>query len=109
MDALLRQGRSMCPFLHKTSPATLRTLSSSTPHHHASPGGGSMSNLQVLARRCPVMGKAMAVQSAKTRRSGLDGAFGGKMAYGGKAKMHTTSNYNANVAAEILRREEQGT
>ena len=108
MDALLRQGRSMCPFLHKTSPATLRTLSYSSAPHHASPGGGSMSNLQVLARRCPVMSKAMAVQAAKTGPNGLGGVFGGTRAYSGKARMHTTGKYNANVAAEILRREEHG-
>ena len=110
MDALLRQGRAVCPFLHKTSPATLRTLSTSTAtHHQASPGGGRMSNLQVLARRCPVMGKAMAVQSAKTGRTGLDGVFGGTRAYSGKAKLHTSRVKNANLAAELLKREEHST
>ena len=67
-----------------------------------------MSNLQVLARRCPVMGKAMTVQAAKIGRHGLNGVFGGTRAYSGKAKMHTTRAYNANVAAEILRRREHG-
>ena len=52
-----------------------------------------MSNLQILARRCPIMGKAMAVQTAKTGHPGLCGAFGGVRAYGGKAKLHTT-RYN---------------
>jgi 5-aminolevulinate synthase len=104
MEALLRHSRGVCPFLKKTSPATLRVLSA-TPassaanyttaaggaapvaagsggaalplhHHHASPGGGRMSNLQVLARRCPVMGKALAVQSARHRLAGVTGVGG---------------------------------
>ncbi|KAL9102237.1 MAG: hypothetical protein Q9163_002597 [Psora crenata] len=106
MDTLLRQSRSMCPFLNKTSPATLRTLSTATAPRHVSPGGGSMSNLQVLARRCPVMGKAMAVQSARTDHCALNGVFGGKRAYGGKAKIHTTRAQHANVAANVFRRDE---
>ena len=67
-----------------------------------------MSNLQVLARRCPVMGKAMAVQSAKTGQCGLNGVFGGTRAYGGKAKIHTTGVPHANVAPNLLRRDEHG-
>lgn len=69
MDAVLRQSKAMCPFLKKASPATLRALSSSTrPAPQAvasSPCGGAISKLQLLAHRCPVMGKALAVQSAK--------------------------------------------
>jgi 5-aminolevulinate synthase len=107
MEALLRQSRGVCPFLKKTSPATLRVLSA-TPapaanfstaagdaapaavgsqqrHHHASPGGGRMSNLQVLARRCPVMGKALAVQSARHRLAGMGGMGGVGKAYHAKA------------------------
>ena len=53
MEALLRQSRGVCPFLHKTSPATLRSLSTSTNAAQA-----NMSNLQATAGRCPVMGKA---------------------------------------------------
>ncbi|MCJ1257933.1 mitochondrial 5-aminolevulinate synthase [Lignoscripta atroalba] len=102
MDALLRQSRSMCPFLQKTSPATLRSLSTST--RHVSSGGGTISNLQVLARRCPVMGKAMAVQSAKSSNAGLGGVFGGVRAYGGKAKLHTTRGQQATVDTDPLRR-----
>ena len=67
-----------------------------------------MSNLQVLARRCPVMGKAMAVQAAKTGNCGLNGVFGGTRAYGGKAKIHTTRTQHASVAADMLRRNDQG-
>ncbi|KAL6713195.1 5-aminolevulinate synthase, mitochondrial [Lecanora helva] len=105
MESLLRQSRSMCPFLNKTSPATLRSLSTTT--RHASPGGGSMSNLQVLARRCPVMGKALAVQSAKNGKCGLSGVFGGVRAYGGcgtKAKIHTSRAHQASVAPDVVRR-----
>ncbi|KAF1981790.1 5-aminolevulinate synthase mitochondrial precursor [Aulographum hederae CBS 113979] len=93
MEALLRQSKGMCPFLHKTSPATLRSLSTSRVHN-ASAGGGTMSNLQVIARRCPVMGKALAVQSARVRDATLGGVYGGVRAYHskvGKAKLHTTS------------------
>ena len=64
MEALLNQSRAMCPFLKHTSPATLRSLATST-RPSGSPGGGTISNLQIIARRCPVMSKALAVQSAR--------------------------------------------
>lgn len=64
-----------------------------------------MSNLQVLARRCPVMGKAMTVQSVKNNNNVLNGVFGGVRAYGGKAKIHTSRAQQANVAPNLLRRE----
>lgn len=52
-----------------------------------------MSNLQVLARRCPVMGKALAVQSARNGNVALAGAYGGMRAYHSKvdrkAKFHS--------------------
>ncbi|MCJ1275537.1 mitochondrial 5-aminolevulinate synthase [Puttea exsequens] len=105
METLLRQSRSMCPFLSKTSPATLRSLSTATARH-ASPGGGTMSNLQVLARRCPVMGKAMTVQSAKNNKNVLSGVFGGTRAHhGGKARIHTSRAHHASVEPEVVRRE----
>lgn len=63
MDAVLRQSKAMCPFLKKTTPATLRALSTST-RPQASPCGGTISKLQLLGQRCPVMGKALAIQSA---------------------------------------------
>ncbi|MCJ1247308.1 mitochondrial 5-aminolevulinate synthase [Trapelia coarctata] len=106
MEALLRQSRSMCPFLQKTSPATLRTLSTTT--RHASPGGGTISNLQVLARRCPVMGKALAVQSVKNGAFSLGGVFGGTRAYKSKANMHTTGARHATVAPDVLQRPNAG-
>lgn len=106
MEALLRQSRSMCPFLKKTSPATLRSLSIST--RQVSPGGGTMSNLQVLARRCPIMGKAMAVQSARTGNAAFAGVFGGTRAYGGRAKLHTSRAREATVGAGVVRRPNEG-
>ncbi|KAK9240222.1 pyridoxal phosphate-dependent transferase [Lipomyces kononenkoae] len=60
MEFLVRQSRLFCPFLNKTSPSTLRALSAS------SPSSNGVSNLQVAARQCPVMGAAMAVQSSRT-------------------------------------------
>lgn len=101
MEALLRQSRSMCPFLNKTPVKTLRSLSTAT--RPISPGGGTISNLQVIARRCPVMGKAMAVQSGKAGSPGLSGAFGCKRHYAGKAKIHTTRAPDATVKIEPLR------
>lgn len=98
----------MCPFLKKTSPATLRSLSTTT-RPNASPGGGSMSNLQTIARRCPVMGKALAVQTAKSGKMGLGGvaalrsirAFSGKTG-AGKAKIHTTRPLEARPIEDTL-------
>ncbi|MCJ1427299.1 mitochondrial 5-aminolevulinate synthase [Sticta canariensis] len=108
MDALLRQSRSMCPFLNSTPIKTLRSLSTAT--RSISPGGGTISNLQVIARRCPVMGKAMAVQTAKAGPSGLGGVFGGKRSpIGGKAKLHTTRVQRATVNVELLKHRTDGT
>ncbi|KAF2866545.1 5-aminolevulinate synthase-like protein [Massariosphaeria phaeospora] len=107
METLLRQSRSMCPFLSNTSPATLRSLSTTAARHDVSPGAGSMSNLQVLARRCPIMGKALAVQSARSGASVLEGAFGGVRAYHtrvNRAKLHTSTPKEAQaVDLENLR------
>ncbi|KAI5298556.1 5-aminolevulinate synthase, nonspecific, mitochondrial, partial [Ascosphaera atra] len=79
MESLISQSRHLCPFLHRTSPATLRTLSTATspaPATASSPGGGTISNLQLIARRCPVMSKALAVQGS--RMASLAGQrFGG--------------------------------
>ncbi|EHK96230.1 PLP-dependent transferase [Glarea lozoyensis ATCC 20868] len=115
MDAALRQSKALCPFLKKTSPATLRSLSTSSPARQASPGGGSMSNLQTIARRCPVMGKALAVQTAKTANVGLGGvaaigairAFTGKASKNnsGKAGLHTTRPRDAKIEDTLFNRE----
>jgi 5-aminolevulinate synthase len=118
MDAVLRQSKSMCPFLKKTSPATLRSLSTSSPARQASPGGGSMSNLQTIARRCPIMGKALAVQTAKSAGVGLGGvaaigairAFTGKAGKSntGKAGMHTTRPREARPIEDTLFNRDRG-
>ena len=110
MENLLRQSRQMCPFLKKTSPATLRSLSTST--RRTSPCGGTMSNLQILARRCPMMGNAMAIQAAKTGTTALGGVFGGVRGYGslsgGKAKLHTSRLNHATVDHGMLRHRDRG-
>ena len=114
MEALLRQSKSMCPFLHKTSPATLRSLSTTTAaaRQEVSPGAGSMSNLQVLARRCPIMGKALAVQSSRNGNNALAGAFGGVRAYHTRvhrARLHTTASKEAQAVDIESLRGKQGT
>lgn len=61
-----------------------------------------MSNLQTMARRCPIMGKALAVQTAKTGQYGLGGAaaigairaMSSKLS-SGKAKLHTSRSQDA--------------
>ncbi|KAK4569818.1 5-aminolevulinate synthase, mitochondrial [Recurvomyces mirabilis] len=111
MEALLRQSRTMCPFLKKTSPATLRSLSNSANVQQAAAvGGGAMSNLQIIARRCPVMGKALSVQSGRNiASSAMAGAFIRTRAYHTKpprAKLHTTAPKEAQaVDVHSLRRE----
>ncbi|KAH6888561.1 pyridoxal phosphate-dependent transferase [Thelonectria olida] len=94
MDAVLRQSKAMCPFLKKASPATLRSLSTTArPQVASSPCGGTISKLQLLGHRCPVMGKAMAVQSAKHGAAAFR-AFSGN-AKAGKARIHTSRNQEA--------------
>ncbi|KAI1433611.1 5-aminolevulinate synthase [Xylaria sp. CBS 124048] len=85
MDAVLRQSKAMCPFLKKASPATLRALSTAT-RPQASPCGGTISKLQLLGQRCPVMGKALAIQSAHYAIPGARTLSGQPS----KAKIHTT-------------------
>lgn len=113
MEALLRQSRSMCPFLSKTSPATLRSLSTTTAAASHAPGAGSMSNLQVLGRRCPIMGKALAIQSARNGNTALAGAFGGVRAYHSRvnrAKLHSSAAKEAQVVQfEDVKVQQQGT
>lgn len=68
-----------------------------------------MSNLQTIARRCPVMGKALAVQTAKSSKVGLGGvaaigairAFSGK-ASSGKAKLHTSQHHEARAVDTMV-------
>lgn len=108
MDSVLRQSKAMCPFLQAASPATLRALSSSA-RPKPSPCGGTMSRLQVFAHRCPVMGEAMAVQSARNgvTMTGLR-AFSGT-AKSAKARMHTSSFHEARALdAPILNSRDEG-
>ncbi|KAI0131719.1 tetrapyrrole biosynthesis, 5-aminolevulinic acid synthase [Hypoxylon sp. NC0597] len=101
MDAVLRQSKAMCPFLKKASPATLRALSTST-RPQASPCGGTISKLQLLGQRCPVMGKALAIQSARVGRAPMANAAtaAGIRNYSGqpkpgRAKIHTSRSHEA--------------
>ena len=112
MESLLQQSRTMCPFLKRTAPATLRTLSKAT---RPSTGGGTMSNLQVLARRCPVMSKALAVQTArmsgaKRFTSCAAGVSSIKplRAPIGKRSLHTTDNHPASLAEGNYEKNQQG-
>lgn len=103
MEALLRQSKGVCPFLHKTSANTLRSLSTTT---RQSPGGGAITNLQFTARRCPVMNKALAVQSARIATRSY-----GKVATGSSGtvkkllnkKLHTSAEKKANVDTHAVR------
>ncbi|KAI9746668.1 MAG: mitochondrial 5-aminolevulinate synthase [Claussenomyces sp. TS43310] len=110
MDSVLRQSKTMCPFLKKTSPATLRALSTTVaPRTPMSPCGGTMSNLQALGRRCPIMGKAIAVQTAKNSKVRFGGAaaagavraLSGKVGTG-RARLHTTRPKEAKAMEGIF-------
>ncbi|KAL4980232.1 mitochondrial 5-aminolevulinate synthase [Aspergillus desertorum] len=112
MEVLLQQSRAMCPFLKRSSPSTLRSLATAT-RPSSSPGGGTISNLQRIARRCPVMSKALAVQSARmtgTKRftssaAGVPGAGAGApkatRASPGKRALHSTGGSGANMSTEF--------
>src|SRR4051812_17653441 len=97
MDAALRQSKAMCPFMKKATAAGLRAMTTAARPAYAasattavapSPCGGTISKLQVLARRCPVMGKALAVQSARLGHAGYS-TLSGPPRKSGKAKLHT--------------------
>jgi 5-aminolevulinate synthase len=110
MDAILRQSKAMCPFLKSASPAALRAMSTSTSavRSKASPCGGTMSNLQRLAHRCPVMGKAMAIQSSKHGMAiGLRAISNqSKMS---KANIHTSRKHEARtVESPVMQGRDQG-
>lgn len=122
MDAVLRQSKAMCPFLKQASPATLRALSTST-RPQVSPCGGTISKLQLLGQRCPVMGKALAIQSARVGKTGMARTattattattvtglrnYSGQ-SKGGKAKIHTSRHREARaVDSPVLNRKFQG-
>ncbi|EFR02790.1 5-aminolevulinate synthase [Nannizzia gypsea CBS 118893] len=72
MESLLRRLNDSCSFLRSTSPATLRSLSTSSCGSYMHQGSNfRMSNLLVAANRCPVTGKAMSAQRARTNINGL--------------------------------------
>lgn len=108
MESLLHHSRAMCPFLNRTSPAVLRTLSIAAEPRASSasgtsPGGGAISNLQVIARRCPVMSKALAVQSARMHgRGNSSSSLGG--ARGGSIAMSTCATATARTGFGLARR-----
>merc|ERR1712000_528096 len=106
MEALLHQSKGVCPFLKKTSPATLRSLSTST---RQSPGGGTITNLQFIARRCPVMNKALAVQSARLgqRSYGKAAAGTGVVKSLLEKKLHTSAEKKASVDTNTFRPAQQ--
>ena len=74
-----------------------------------------MSNLQTIARRCPIMGKALAVQTAKAGKVGRGGvaalgamrAFSGKVS-SGKAKLHTSRSHEARAMEDTIFGRENG-
>ncbi|KAL9108919.1 MAG: hypothetical protein Q9227_006315 [Pyrenula ochraceoflavens] len=104
MESFISQSKGMCPFLKKTSPAALRAMSTAT---RQSPGGGTITNLQHYAKRCPVMNKALAVQSARIRNNGFKTAAVPpttlKAVTAARAKMHTSIPKKADVSIGIHR------
>lgn len=113
MEALLQQSRTMCPYLKRTAPSTLRTLSTA-PATPSSGGGSTMTNLQVVARRCPVMSKALAVQGARsgqrgfsTRPAGVSSTRLFRAPVGNRA-LHTTGKHPASLSEGEYRKGEQG-
>ena len=113
MESLLQQSRAMCPFLKNTSPTALRSLSTAT---RPSPSGGrTVSNLHAVARRCPVMSKALAVQSARlspTKRFASTAAtvagVNSLRTCPVKRELHTTSGNGASLNPGTYQRNERG-
>lgn len=105
MDAVLRQSKAVCPFMKKASPGSLRALSTTArPAIQAassSPCGGTMSKLQLLAYRCPVMGKALNVQSARN----VSGHGAAKL---GKRCLHSSRSQEARAVDGPLFNREKG-
>uniref|UniRef100_A0A0B7KS11 5-aminolevulinate synthase n=1 Tax=Bionectria ochroleuca TaxID=29856 RepID=A0A0B7KS11_BIOOC len=92
MDAVLRQSKAVCPFVSMASMSTLRT-----------------SNLQLLARGCPVMSKAMAVQTAKYGGAAAPSRSFSSQPKTGRAKIHTSRNQEARaVESPVLQGRDKG-
>ena len=64
-----------------------------------------MSNLQMLARRCPVMGKALAVQSSRYGNSTSAGAYHAKV---DRAKFHSAATKEAQAVNVGMIHQEPG-
>lgn len=62
MESLLKQGKQVCPFLKRSSPASLRMLATS---FSTTTRGYRVSGLTTAATHCPVIGKALAIQQSK--------------------------------------------
>lgn len=74
-----------------------------------------MSNLQVLARRCPVMSKALAVQNARMTGTkhftSCAAGIGGLKPFRaptGKRALHTTGGHPASLAPGTYEKNERG-
>ncbi|KAL9093185.1 MAG: hypothetical protein Q9159_000362 [Coniocarpon cinnabarinum] len=103
MEAL-RSSKAVCPFLRKTSPSQLRLLSST------SAPTGVASRLQQYGQKCPIMGPAMATQSARMSHVTLmRTALGTARSYHtanktARANLHTGNAHKAQaVDVNILR------
>lgn len=105
MEAALRQSVAVCPFMKRTTPSQLRCLSSS------SAPTGVMSRLQSYGSKCPVMGKAMSLQSRSGNASAAIRSVVGATARSyhsktSKADIHTSSQAKARaVDVNIIRNE----
>ncbi|KAI5278617.1 mitochondrial 5-aminolevulinate synthase, partial [Ascosphaera aggregata] len=107
MESIVSQSRNLCPFLHRTSPATLRTLSTAT-RPAPGPGGGTVSNLQIIAAKCPVMSKVLAAQGSPLG-SIIGQKFGGNCSlrskrYSQNRSYHSTGKKEAHVDAAQFHR-----
>ncbi|CAI2185660.1 2904_t:CDS:2 [Funneliformis geosporum] len=72
MEAIVKQCKKACPFLHNSTTATLSKLSRMpAPAGFAFEVSGNVraNALTTMAQKCPVMGKAMAIQSKSYLRT----------------------------------------
>lgn len=114
MESLLKQSKAVCPFLKKTSTSTLRALSTSASN---SACGGTMSNLTIVAKRCPIMSKAIAVQSVRPTAAVQSKQIGARNAFArgyvvpsnpknfiqsGKRNAHTTEIDDVHIKAGVF-------
>ena len=67
MESIIKQGKKLCPFLRRTSPATMRMMATKSG---SSGNGNGLSGLQQAALKCPVMSKHMGKAGAGGSGSG---------------------------------------